>query len=54
MIRYICNIKECDASYHPEEGCNFNEKNTDHIRSRRNDNCIYRASYVKKHLEELK
>ena len=53
MSRYRCKIEGCDAKYHPEAGCIFSGNTKVCIRSRRNDWCIYRASHVKKHLEEI-
>jgi len=53
MHKYRCKIEGCDAKYHPEEGCAFDDNTKKCIRSARNDWCIYRATHVKKYLEEI-
>lgn len=53
MKKYICKINGCDANYHPEKGCTFDDNTKDFIRSHRNGWCIYRTSYVKKNLKEV-
>ena len=53
MSRYRCKIEGCDAKYHPEEGCAFDDNTKKCIRTNRNYRCIYRSSHVKKYLEEI-
>ena len=53
MKNYICKIEGCNAKYHPEEGCTFDDNTKKCIGSHRNRWCIYRASYVEENLKEV-
>lgn len=53
MTLYRCGIKECTAEDRPENGCEFSYGDEEEIELVKNENCIYKASYVKRRLKVI-